>query len=227
MHDMGNRRKTNRKILIQQVFSEEYDGNPVLLSELRWKVHQREVRRSSTPMTRAYRNSFARTIRSHLPGVHIHKLLKPTSIPLGVATRAALFRLRRHNPVEDFLSCPDACAMVHLDRVSDFATRGRTGYTVRCYFFRDTPVSKATFSRYYLESINLPVSLPISLVCRQDPSEEDISRLATVPCPIYPLYYGLRFEYSRQYNEHAPLDMQLRPMFPNASWSHVTDDLEL
>jgi hypothetical protein len=89
------RRQTQRKGLILQAFADEFREQPVVLEELRWRVFLAELNDASntpTEMSRSYRNSFARTIREHLPSLTMHKYDHPEQLAVGILSRAIAYR---------------------------------------------------------------------------------------------------------------------------------------
>jgi hypothetical protein len=111
-------RHTLRKNLIMRVLAEEFPEMPVVLEELRWRVLLSEQARDGVTieMTRSYRNSFARTIREHLPALFLHKLTRLDEIPIGILARSAVYRCESEIAISQIESSISVSAIFELKR---------------------------------------------------------------------------------------------------------------
>lgn len=113
-------RRTSKRIrIIEQAIEEKFGGGPVLLEELRWHSALTEHRDKGLAfdlMTRSLRNSYARTIRDHIPALRIQKLPRPDALNVGIVTRAAVYRLASWNSILRFFNGKDATVFVKYQR---------------------------------------------------------------------------------------------------------------
>ena len=89
-------RNTKRKDAIRRVLHEQFNGGPVLLSELRWRVLESMAEDADQPlveMTRSERESCNRTVRGMGDEVKRYRIAPVNNIPFGVAAREACMRL--------------------------------------------------------------------------------------------------------------------------------------
>ncbi len=88
-------RSTVRKRLIQRILNEEFQGGPVVYSELRYRVFAEEMTArglSTNEISRSWANSYAHTIRSLDPTIRRYALYPTGQLPLGIAIREGVFR---------------------------------------------------------------------------------------------------------------------------------------
>ena len=101
-------RQTLRKKLIRETLEKR---RTILLDELRWIVLQREAadgRRTLERMERGPMQSFARTVREHMPEIAAWNvpLSANSDCPVGLAAASAVFRLQERAELEAFLNGP-------------------------------------------------------------------------------------------------------------------------
>lgn len=176
-------RNTQRKDIIRYMLSHRFENKPVLLEELCWAtfVEERERKdQDSRLLPRAYRNSFARTVREHMPELMLHKQHVLDS-PIGVIARAAVFRVRDQRLIEQFVSAKAPHIVVNTSELIDYVSLERVGYFVRCRLYKGPPVAyprHLAYGRNYLDRVLLPLTIPISVVCQGTPNDSDLKNLA-------------------------------------------------
>lgn len=164
----AKRRGSTRKGLIAKQLSEA--RTPMLLGELRWKVHRQEAEAGPNPpsnaLTRSYCNSFARTIRDHCPELALTHLLRPECQPVGILVQDALYRLNDRDRIDRILSDGSYTAYCKYER------RGRRR-TVDVVFAKDWTRrgSLDGHTRY-------PITNPIVLVSLNEWPASDLAKLA-------------------------------------------------
>lgn len=108
-------RETKRKRMLREVLSTAYEGQVVLLDELRWRIFESQRGDSDptgTAITRSWLNSFARTVREQLPsGYRIEKVPIGQGTPVGLVARAAVYRLKDVSALRAFLQAKSACIL--------------------------------------------------------------------------------------------------------------------
>ena len=117
-------RETLRKGLIRSVLQER---KTILLDELRWVVLGREAkasRRTLELITKSQMNSFARTVRDHVPDLSIWEigLGDGSQCPSSVIAATAVYRLHQRAKLDEFLGGPSP--------------------TVECRYVTDLPVAE-------------------------------------------------------------------------------------
>jgi hypothetical protein len=199
---MAGLRNTLRKGIITEVWAEVFGEGPVLLDELRWAVFSKELRErgaSSDEMPRAYKVSFVRTIRNHMPGRVLHSLPRPDRLPTGLVARAAVYRIRRSPDLVRFTRSPDAYICFRLAgrkkiRVDFALCIGKppgpetTGYDA--FHWPEEGVGEKSF----------PVSSGLSIVANDLPDTDQLLQMAAIGWPLYRTTSNLRAV------EASPLD---------------------
>ena len=177
-------RKTYRKELIERMLTDK----PILLEELRWRVLIEEYKEKGTTfnqMGESHLESFARTVRNHMPGLRIYKLPRPDHIQPGIVARAAVYRIREREKLDSFLRAEQGWICWN------YADRQESGrVTVGCFLLAEKPGyldSEVNIRRQRgLISYSLfPVTAPLSLVARRAPLTQDLNELASIPWPLY------------------------------------------
>ena len=102
---MPKLRSTKRVAFIREILHKYYGGGPVLLSELRWRVRRAErgAERGHS-RSRSAENSFNTTLRAMRSELRRSRLSPGARIPVGLASREGLFRLRSTVMSSGFLS---------------------------------------------------------------------------------------------------------------------------
>jgi len=186
------RRTTVRKAIIEKVLAEEYQGGPVLLEELRWKVLAVEYGSSFVEMTDAKMKSFARTIRKHYP----HLICRRISIkeaPSGMVARAACYRIRSREILERFLAVKNKYTFTTVCFRDDDHGRSelRQRTTVGCYFSDRFPDRHMVGSvkKLALAEVVVPITHRFNIVQNADvPLDQSLNVVADVPWRLFFFY---------------------------------------
>ncbi len=194
MTNTGPRRETERKRRIREVLNSTFQGQAVLLDELRWAVigHQFEEGINENSR-RSLLNSFARTVREQLTDYEIQKIPISSEIPVGVVARAAVYRLKDIAALGRFLNAEDPCILCRYKTNFDveepryeprsrYVTPQHHAATFR--FFEKRP-SELTYDQ--IEDVPgtfIPATQTLSLIVPQQ-STADWAPIANVPWTLF------------------------------------------
>ena len=183
------RRKTLRKELIAQGLSSFGINCCMLFEELRWHVFRLEQLlkdRVQTKMTRSYRNSFNRTIRS-LSGserlIRYAALAEPGHVSAGLVARAATFRVGDSRILDELFS-QDALA-IHLARETETRV-GRAEYEGEWIPISNIRVGFAAqsltrLSGVFYYSVRIPVNRLLRVVTLSQLNLANVTQLGLLP----------------------------------------------
>ena len=164
-----NNHNSVRKAIVTEIMSR--NKHLMLLDELRWFTLIEENNRkgvSFSEMQRKHQVSVARTIRDHMPDLQLIHKPRPDKIFAGIVVRAAIFRLERRTDVERFLANPDAEIECRFDTLDG-------NRKCICDLYCPNYVARKFF----------PVTSPITLVCRETPTTEQLAEIAAIPWALY------------------------------------------
>lgn len=155
----------------------------MLLEELRWYVRIAELRArdrlgEEADMTRAYRNSFTRTVRRWRGHIHVTELEYPhwRRRP-AILLRSAVFRARHLRDLSFLLSRPNLRVATLRTAVSKYYSEGE-GRTV--VVVRVTSRDDQDFSREW----DMPVTDRLRLLSLRRPTEEEIWAYGRLQLPL-------------------------------------------
>lgn len=180
-------RDTRRKQFVRSVLRER---GAMLLDELRWLVLEREAadrRKTLESIARGPMQSFARTIRDHMPDVPIHDipLGHPSECPLGLVATCAVYRLRERAKLMSFIegSSPAIRCQLRTDLpVAEFGDTARyaggSGFATPYYHlllfdlystYEDSGQAGSTSSRQWVARVRIPPGHKVTIVGDRDP----------------------------------------------------------
>jgi hypothetical protein len=186
-------RITQRKSLIERVFAEEYFGRPVLLEELRWKVLIQQYGATFVEITDANQRSFTRTMREQFPKYRIHKISIGSDTSVGLAARAAVYRVRNREQLDIFLHGMEPCILCrYRTNMSVDEPRYRSGnsYVTAHYhsasfrFFTERPTSLSYDEVTSIPGTFIPATHKLSLVVMPG-TDVDMRAVAAVPWKLF------------------------------------------
>jgi hypothetical protein len=187
-------RETNRKRLLREVLESTYQGQAVVLDEVRWNVMGRQIAESAHENARrSLLNSFARTVREQLTEHVIQKVPLSAKTPVGLVARAAVYRMRDGVILGRFLNGEDSCILCRYKtnlEVDEPRYEPWSRYVVPQHhaatfrFFESRP-SKITYEQ--LENVPgtfIPATQKLTLIVPRG-TTPDLASIAKVPWKLF------------------------------------------
>lgn len=183
---MGDHRNSSRKQIIERLFATSSLCFPVLLDEVlsAWLLLEGQLQdRPPRKATRSIQVSFARTIRDHMPSIHLAKSARVDRLHLGIVSRAAVFRIKDHAERGRFLESSTSCMLVSV-RTSADTQSGRP--RLLCEPCERFPLD-ATGEWDYgpCSHCQMPYSSPLTVLTHEDTTVDWSVLSRTAPWPIY------------------------------------------